>query len=76
MVFYLEWPPTSVFQLYFHSLKALLLMLLLSNKKILLIFLINTAAVEKVKSVQSALSDLKRPPERLQSQCNYRPFIT
>ena len=29
-----------------------------------------------VKSVQSALSDLKRPPERLQSQCNYRPFIT
>ena len=30
----------------------------------------------KVKSVQSALSDLKRPPERLQFQCNYRPFIT
>ena len=30
----------------------------------------------KVKSVQSALSDLKRPPERLQSQCNYRLFIT
>ena len=30
----------------------------------------------QVKSVQSALSDLKRPPERLQSQCNYRPFIT
>ena len=29
-----------------------------------------------VKSVQSALSDLKRPPERLQSQCNYRSFIT
>ena len=29
-----------------------------------------------VKSVQSALSDLKRLPERLQSQCNYRPFIT
>ena len=29
-----------------------------------------------VKSAQSALSDLKRPPERLQSQCNYRPFIT
>ena len=29
-----------------------------------------------VKSVQSALRDLKRPPERLQSQCNYRPFIT
>ena len=29
-----------------------------------------------VKSVQSALSDLKRPPERLQSQRNYRPFIT
>ena len=29
-----------------------------------------------VESVQSALSDLKRPPERLQSQCNYRPFIT
>ena len=30
----------------------------------------------QVKSVRSALSDLKRPPERLQSQCNYRPFIT
>ena len=30
----------------------------------------------QLKSVQSALSDLKRPPERLQSQCNYRPFIT
>ena len=29
-----------------------------------------------LKSVQSALSDLKRPPERLQSQCNYRLFIT
>ena len=29
-----------------------------------------------VKSVQSALSDLKRPPERLQSLCNYRSFIT
>ena len=29
-----------------------------------------------VKSVQSALSDLKRLPERLQSQCNYQPFIT
>ena len=29
-----------------------------------------------VKSVQSALNDLKRSPERLQSQCNYRPFIT
>ena len=29
-----------------------------------------------IGSVQSALSDLKRPPERLQSQCNYRPFIT
>ena len=29
-----------------------------------------------LKSVQSALSDLKLPPERLQSQCNYRPFIT
>ena len=29
-----------------------------------------------VKSVQSALSDLKRPLEHLQSQCNYRPFIT
>ena len=29
-----------------------------------------------VKSVQSALSDLKRPPERLQSQYNYRLFIT
>ena len=29
-----------------------------------------------VKSVQSGLSDLKRPPEHLQSQCNYRPFIT
>ena len=33
-------------------------------------------AVKPLKSVQSALSDLKRPPERLQSQCNYRPFIT
>ena len=32
--------------------------------------------VKSVKSVQSALSDLKRPPERLQSQCNYRPFFT
>ena len=32
--------------------------------------------VKSVKSVQSVLSDLKRPPERLQSQCNYRPFIT
>ena len=31
---------------------------------------------ECLKSVQSALSDLKRPPERLQSQCNYRLFIT
>ena len=29
-----------------------------------------------IKSVQSALSDLKRLPERLQSQSNYRPFIT
>ena len=29
-----------------------------------------------VKSVQSALSDLKRPPKRLQSQYNYRLFIT
>ena len=29
-----------------------------------------------LKSVQSALSDLKRPPERLQSQCNYHLFIT
>ena len=29
-----------------------------------------------VKSVQSALSDLKSPPDRLQSQCNYQPFIT
>ena len=29
-----------------------------------------------LKSVQSALSDLKRPPERLQSHCNYWPFIT
>ena len=32
--------------------------------------------VKSVKSVQSALSDLKRLPERLQSQCNYRLFIT
>ena len=31
---------------------------------------------ECLKSVQSALSDLKHSPERLQSQCNYRPFIT
>ena len=36
----------------------------------------DVAVGDKVKSVQSALSDLKRPPERLQSQCNYRPFIT
>ena len=28
------------------------------------------------KKIKEALSDLKRPPERLQSQCNYRPFIT
>ena len=33
-------------------------------------------SLPQVKSVQSALSDLKRSPERLQSQCNYRPFIT
>ena len=26
------------------------------------------------KSVQSALNDLKRLPELLQSQCDYRPF--
>ena len=32
--------------------------------------------VSLVKSVQSALSDLKRPPEHLQSQCNYPLFIT
>ena len=31
---------------------------------------------QNVKSVQSALSDLKCPPERLQSQCNYQSFIT
>ena len=35
-----------------------------------------TVWVKSVKSVQSALSDLKLSPERLQSQCNYRPFIT
>ena len=29
----------------------------------------------QVKSVQSALSYLKCPPECLQSQCNYRPFM-
>ena len=29
-----------------------------------------------VKSVQSALNDLKRLPERLLSQCNYCPFFT
>ena len=40
---------------------------------VLLLFLVFPA---KLKSVQSALSDLKRPPERLQSQCNYRSFIT
>ena len=34
------------------------------------------SALTVIKSVQSALSDLKRPPERLQSQCKYRPFIT
>ena len=33
------------------------------------------AWLKSVKSVQSALSDLKRPPERLQSHCNYQPFI-
>ena len=32
--------------------------------------------LKSVKSVQSALSDLKCPPECLQSQCNYRLFIT
>ena len=36
----------------------------------------NYILVTLVKSVQSALSNLKRPPERLQSQCNYQPFIT
>ena len=40
------------------------------NKKIAM------ATKKDAKSVQSALSDLKRPPERLQPQCNYRPFIT
>ena len=49
-----------------------------------LIFVVNNACVSHglysgnflaLKSVQSALSDLKRPPERLQYQCNYRPFI-
>ena len=34
------------------------------------------ATKKGVKSVQSALSDLKRRPERLHPQCNYRPFIT
>ena len=34
------------------------------------------SSVWGVKSVQSALSNLKHPPECLQSQCNYRPFIT
>ena len=34
------------------------------------------ARIKSLKSVQSALNDLKRPPERLQSQCNYRLFIT
>ena len=38
---------------------------------------VNTMRIHSgVKSVQSAMSDLKRPPERLQSQCNYQPFIT
>ena len=37
---------------------------------------IYSAVAPQVKSVQSALSDLKRPPERLQSPCNYRLFIT
>ena len=40
------------------------------------IFTTQMCSAEQVKSVQSALRDLKRPPERLQSQCNYRPFIT
>ena len=35
-----------------------------------------TQSKDGLKSVQSALSDLKRSPERLQSQCNYQPFIT
>ena len=37
---------------------------------------IHTTHNKSVKPVQSALSDLKRPPERLQSQCNYRSLIT
>ena len=37
---------------------------------------LNANIKREVKSVQSALSDLKRPPERLQSQCNYHLFIT
>ena len=36
----------------------------------------NRQPPDSVKSVQSAVSDLKRSPERLQSQCNYRPFFT
>ena len=35
----------------------------------------NTIRGYTVKSVQSALSDLKRPPERLQSQCNYHSLL-
>ena len=38
--------------------------------------LCNRVSHTRLKSVQSALSDLKRPPERLQSQCNYQLFIT
>ena len=51
----------------------------MSSELILMIINPIHAGISKArskKSVQSALSDLKRPPERLQSQCNYWPFIT
>ena len=49
---------------------------LFSGSFVLLSTVPNCLAQIRVKSVQLALSDLKRPPERLQSQCNYRLFIT
>ena len=46
------------------------------KKKTLRLKLHSCEVSVQLKSVQSALSDLKRLSERLQSQCNYRPFIT
>ena len=47
----------------------------LSEWTLLLVWLLSQR-INQLKSVQSALSDLKRLPERLQSQCNYLLFIT